>query len=462
MRKVLILLSLTLTTFAKINIDSLLKKYGVTKNQVGIAIIDKNGSNQFAHNADSIFIPASTFKIISAYYILKNTDIEKRFETSISIDGEIQNNILKGNLIIHSQGNPFFLSSDLISLLYELKQRGIKTIEGQIRLTGDLPNISSIGSVGLDDQSYNQGLSSFNINFNRFRLFGLSNGDFLSLPYLQGLEVNKNNSPMGPGEIIKRNYKNTEKEEWYYQTAKRGKFEIPIRDTEIIYLSYIKEILSKFDIIVLNKKLNKERSSHINISRTSSPSIKRLIELSLEYSNNLFIETLMLYVTKEKNLQDAAIQIQNFLLSEKLITKNDINKNIKIDRASGLSTSMFITPSLFTRIISKIYNQKIGDKFFFSYLSLAGSTGFIAKNFLDQKTFENFYAKTGSLDYINNICGVWIKGQEKFFCIMINDKDLRQKLDGVNSSENEELRQTAKKWKNAKDQLLEELIKVLF
>ncbi len=457
MTKLLLLTILTYTTFATTSITSLLKKYGVKEDQIGISILNKSGKEIYKLNENTKFIPASTFKIISAYYILKNSNIDKSFETSLSIDGKIEGNTLEGNLVIHSEGNPFFLSSDLIALLYELKNRGVTKITGTIKLTGNLPELMSIGDVGLDDQSYNQGISSFNLNFNRFRLFNLRNGSFLTIPYLKALNIVKNHAPMTPGEILKRNYKSEDIEEWHYQRSSGNKFEIPIRNTKAVYLSYVENILNKFEITFSNNTDGQKKGELTNIARVSSPPIKRLVELALEYSNNLFIETLMLHTTKAKNLDEASKKISQYLMSKKLITED-----LQINRASGLSTKMEISPRVFSSIISKIYNDKIEDKFFFSYLSLAGSTGFLAKNYLSKETFENFYAKTGSLDYINNICGLWIKGEEKFFCIMINDKKLRVKLDGPNSEENEDLRQTAKKWKNAKDQLLEELISVLF
>ena len=87
MTKLLLLTLLTYTTLATTSITSLLKKYGVKEDQIGISILNKSGKEIYKLNENTKFIPASTFKIISAYYILKNSNIDKSFETSLSIDG---------------------------------------------------------------------------------------------------------------------------------------------------------------------------------------------------------------------------------------------------------------------------------------------------------------------------------------------------------------------------------------
>ena len=85
-----------------------------------------------------------------------------------------------------------------------------------------------------------------------------------------------------------------------------------------------------------------------------------------------------------------------------------------------------------------------------------------ALEFLNKKLYNNFYAKTGSLDYVNGICGVTVFKNSKSFCLFINDKNKREKLDGQNSIQNERLRQGAKVWKRQTDKAIEEsLLKIL-
>ncbi len=86
--------------------------------------------------------PASNMKILTSAAFLYFLGPEKTFNTTAYYDGEILDSVLFGDIYIKGGFDPDFTSSDLDSLINEIKNFGIKTITGN--LYGDVSNIDSI------------------------------------------------------------------------------------------------------------------------------------------------------------------------------------------------------------------------------------------------------------------------------------------------------------------------------
>jgi D-alanyl-D-alanine carboxypeptidase/D-alanyl-D-alanine-endopeptidase (penicillin-binding protein 4) len=73
----------------------------------------------------------------------------------------------------------------------------------------------------------------------------------------------------------------------------------------------------------------------------------------------------------------------------------------------------------------------------------------------------NVWAKTGSLDYIDNMAGyLFTKSGKVFaFSVFINDMKKRNLLDGPNSEAINKLREKAKKWRSSSKPLTDALLR---
>ena len=105
----------------------------------GLYIESLDGSMVFAdHNSDTPFNPASVIKIATSFTALDRLGPDYHFETAVYADGEVNKttHTLKGNLILHSTGDPFLSSSDVTGLIRQIIRSGITRVTGDLVFTG--------------------------------------------------------------------------------------------------------------------------------------------------------------------------------------------------------------------------------------------------------------------------------------------------------------------------------------
>ncbi|WP_412470847.1 D-alanyl-D-alanine carboxypeptidase [Halobacteriovorax sp. RT-2-4] len=443
--KFLVLIFFSLASLATTSIDNLKKEFLDKGDELSYFLQWDSGKSRSLDSKNS-FIPASIFKIFSAYYILDKLGTDYRFKTSIASRGHISNGTLKGDLILSTSGDPYFLTAQAYDLIDAVKAAGIKKVEGKLIVVNNFVDLNRIGNVGLDDQPYNQSISGLNINFNRFKSIGRDDKNIF--PTHNGLEIKKSPKPLGPGEVF-RHIKNNEKESWVYTNSKDYFLEVPIRDSLQFNANYFNHHL-KIAGIETKGVAFEESFTKSKILNTvySVPSLD-MVKLSLEYSNNLFIETLVLKATKKDNLKDAA---QKMVSDLKLPVKGELTNS------SGLSVNIEMLAQDIVNFINKNAYKKFGNNYFINLLSITGHSGSLHRKYLTNKGFEKYRYKTGSLDFVYNICGRSFEADPVTFCVMINNPKKRQLLMGPNSAKNEKLRQEAKAWRRSKERFSELLM----
>ena len=107
----------------------------------GIQVIDaETGNELFSRNSEKLMIPASVLKIITSATALEILGTDYRFKTRIGYMGNIQNNILNGDLVIISGGDPtlgsaYFPGKDFLKeWAGKIREAGIRKITGNIVL----------------------------------------------------------------------------------------------------------------------------------------------------------------------------------------------------------------------------------------------------------------------------------------------------------------------------------------
>ena len=458
MTKIIIILSGLFSLNVQANLDQIIKKhiksYKLNNEQVGFYLHDvKQNKTEYSFNDKEVFYPASIFKSFTAYYILKNLGPKTTLKTELSYSGELKNEKIEGNLYLMSEGDPYLLTNDIYDLVFILQKKGITEITGNLKIISNLPSLERIGNVGLDDQAYNQSIAPFNINFNRFK--AIKNGtSYYSLPVNTQLNIIKSPQSLSPGEIFQR--LKGDKEVWKSYQTQKWYYELPLRNATHLNAFFVLETLKKNGIKISNSYnvVEKQTNTTPLFTKESLP-IWRLIDLGLEFSNNFFMETLLLKATNTTDLKEASEIMKSYLVSNfKGINFKDIN----FDRGSGLTVNTQLRSDILAKFFSQTALERFADKYFISYFSMSGTGGFLAKKYLTRSTHEKFFAKTGSMDYVNNICGYIIGTSPKSFCLLVNDKKKRIALQGPNSNALEQMRQDAKEWKKRTDRFLEDVL----
>ncbi len=121
---------------ASATIDQILQKSG-SNAVMGVAVKDATtGRVIYQHNANRLFLPASSLKIYTAAAALILLGPNFHFPTSVYTDApSIQPGVLKGNLYVTFSGDPTLTSSDIVEVLETLKKQGITQIQGNVILS---------------------------------------------------------------------------------------------------------------------------------------------------------------------------------------------------------------------------------------------------------------------------------------------------------------------------------------
>jgi D-alanyl-D-alanine carboxypeptidase/D-alanyl-D-alanine-endopeptidase (penicillin-binding protein 4) len=141
---------------------------------IGVIVREINSSTPLIQvNAKQAMNPASTMKLLTTYAALELLGPAYTWRTEAYVDGTLENGVLKGNLIIKGYGNPKITAEQLWSWLHELRNRGLRDIQGDLILDHSAFAIQESDPAAFDndpDRAYNVGPDALLLNFNAIRL----------------------------------------------------------------------------------------------------------------------------------------------------------------------------------------------------------------------------------------------------------------------------------------------------
>jgi D-alanyl-D-alanine carboxypeptidase/D-alanyl-D-alanine-endopeptidase (penicillin-binding protein 4) len=94
----------------------------------------EGGEPILTHRADLALNPASTMKLLTSWAALKQLGPDYRWRTRFVSSAPLVNGVLKGDLVWIGAGDPRFTGDDLLSMLRDLRRRGLREIEGRLVL----------------------------------------------------------------------------------------------------------------------------------------------------------------------------------------------------------------------------------------------------------------------------------------------------------------------------------------
>src|SRR5271154_1908428 len=125
-----------------------------------VLVVDKEGDELVAQNADKAFTPASVTKIVTAWLALEVLGGDYRFETRFYLDA-------RRVLYVRGGGDPFLLSEELAPLAKELVAKIGKAPITGITVDGSYyPSNLRIPGIEDDDLAYDALNSALAVNFN--------------------------------------------------------------------------------------------------------------------------------------------------------------------------------------------------------------------------------------------------------------------------------------------------------
>ncbi len=419
---------------------------------ISVAVSDvATGKLLAAHNADIALTPASTQKLITTATALNLLGADYRFKTTLAINGEVKNGVIKGNLIIKGFGDPtlqskYFKTEKSFSkqVIKVLKQHKINKIEGKIITDTDYFSFSIPRTWIWEDIGNYYGAVPHAINYcdNLYTLYFQSGkaGSITKIktitPKKTGLvfenlvkssAINKDLAYIFGGDISnKRRITGT-----IPQHKTNFKVKGALLHPEISLLADLQEELKTSQIVVLEKEIKVKNKKLLHTFY--SPKLSDIVKLTNQKSINLFADNLLFAIAKkeynEANWDIGCKAILNYWSSKKVDSSH-----IKLLDGSGLSHFNAVSANFFNALLLKMANNSS----FENSLPVTGESGTL-KYFGRNRSFTtNFKAKTGSMSGVRSYCGYLKNSNGKTLAVTIlinnyfcNSKTVKQKVENL-------------------------------
>ncbi len=117
-------------------VNSWLKRHELRNSQVAVEVMDHaTGNVVCSAQGEKRFTPASTAKVFSTSCAFDILGGNYRYTTAIAGSGAIQDGRIKGDLFLIPSEDPTLSYGDLVRLFSDLKGKGLKTVDGSLKLS---------------------------------------------------------------------------------------------------------------------------------------------------------------------------------------------------------------------------------------------------------------------------------------------------------------------------------------
>jgi D-alanyl-D-alanine carboxypeptidase/D-alanyl-D-alanine-endopeptidase (penicillin-binding protein 4) len=156
------------------SVAAALAQAGVPENSVGIYVHDlTNNQPVIAAGVDRAFNPASVIKLVTTFAALEILGPAYTWKTEAYLDGVLTGDRLDGNLVLKGYGDPKLTLESFWLFLRDLRNRGVREINGDLVLDRSFFAIDNHDPAQFDSEPtrpYNVGADALLLNFKSFRL----------------------------------------------------------------------------------------------------------------------------------------------------------------------------------------------------------------------------------------------------------------------------------------------------
>lgn len=460
-------------------LEALAKQYQIPVHAISFAVYDfESGEDVISFQPSVLMPPASVMKIPTCLYALTTLGADYRFETKLFSRGRLRDGVFTGDLYLIGGLDPQLTATKVFELALALKKLGIQKVQGNFYYDESLqPTLSSLDLLGNLDQTYNPGLSALSVEFNRFRLFNHrgprttpKSGAFNLLPPLDILQVTASGDEFHHRQKF-RWIENSGQESWQFSTHQvyHAQEEIPVRSPAVFTASLLRFFAEQFSIEVPLPKPSTyipQRRDQL-VHQLQSPELVQICESTLEYSNNLLAEKILLAAAKKNNksvndLASAAKEMKSWLLK---ITKDKSWEQSLLMNGSGLNLESRMSTGSLTRLLYLMREKEFAGRSLLGLLSLSGQSGWVRNRFHSAELGYKVLVKTGSLDFTANLSGLFFAegGRPLLFSLFLSQPEKRSAMeenqtDHKDQKTNRNLFLEAEKFRNSSHAFTEELL----
>jgi serine-type D-Ala-D-Ala carboxypeptidase/endopeptidase (penicillin-binding protein 4) len=295
-----------------------------------VLVVDANGNELLAQNADEPFVPASVTKIVTAWLAMETLGGDYRFETRFYLDD-------KRVLYVRGGGDPFLISEELAPLATELVAAvGKAPITGIVLDASYYPSNLRIPGIEEDAEPYDALNSALAVNFNT--VYAVRRGD--------KVYSGENQTPITPLAISE-----------FRAHGPDGRGRISLSRDPTVSLRYAGELIAAF-IKRAGGSVNGEISigpvreglAPVYVHRQSRPLSEILIEL-LRASNNYVANQVFLEIGGRHS--GGAVSLEKSLqIANERLAAHGLEAAIHLEEGSGISRNNRFTARGLAKVLA--------------------------------------------------------------------------------------------------------------
>ncbi len=398
----------------------------------------KTNQTLYEHNAHSLMLPASNFKLLVSAASLETLGPDFTFKTKVYVSGKVENGVLKGNLIIRGGGNPVLLTPDLTYLAKQVRSAGISQIDG---------NVIADESF-FDNQRLNWGwnwadlgyyyaaeTSALTLNRNTVDVYVYpaktvgAAAIVKIVPYTDYLTINNSAKTGKPDSANAINVNRALGQNIIRvngtipKNAKITRRTAPVTVTEPgLYTAcvFASELSQQKITMTGSVKYASTPENAKLIATHTSPPLSQILAMLNKPSDNLIAETLLKTigaVVKGNGSTSAGIEVETEFFKKIGLDASEMS----ITDGSGLSRFNYISASNLVALLSYMHSTEQSNIFIDS-LPVAGVNGSLSARMKKTSAQGNVKAKTGYIGRVSSLSGyVNTKSNEKLaFSIIMN------------------------------------------
>lgn len=421
------------------SIDTILKAPALQHGLQGVMIRSlKTNQTLYEHNADTLMIPASNFKLLVSASTLEQLGPDFTFKTEVYTSGKLENGVLNGDIYIKGGGDPVLLTPDLTDLAGQIKAAGISSVTGSIIADDTLFDNQRLGWGWCWDgfpYYYSAEISALNLNRNTVDVWvtpGKEVGaaaEIKLVPETDYMTIGSSATTGKPGSsktiwVTRTLGQNTIKVGGSIaQDEKVTRREAPVTMgepqlyTACIFASQLTKQGIKAEGSV---KAGKVPDTAKVVATHTSPSLSKILALLNKPSDNLIAEVLLkdlgAYV-KGTGSYDAGTGVE-----EEFLKKIGLDMaELSIVDGSGLSRLDYISARNLVTLLTYMSSSK-NSKVFIDSLPIAGVDGSLYSRMKNTSAQKNLRAKTGFVGRVSSLSGYvnTKSGEPLVFSILMN------------------------------------------
>ncbi|MBA3857002.1 MAG: D-alanyl-D-alanine carboxypeptidase/D-alanyl-D-alanine-endopeptidase [Cyanobacteria bacterium PR.3.49] len=404
-------------------VNSWLKRHELRNSQVAVEVMDFSTGNVVCSvQGEKRFTPASTAKVFSTACAFETLGGNYRYSTAIAGSADIKDGKVKGDIYLMPSQDPTLTYGDLMRLFGELAGKGVKNVEGNLKLSPIANGGDHFVPSFLNEdwgQEWMPVSSDLVVDSNIFGGGNLPNSaKLLEIDASQELNSHSKSimrQDLYPGWMVYDDRTNTARAYRGYPVAS-GKGPLVVGNPTVFNLALARSAAKNAGIKFGNKKYETGVSMNILVEHKSEP-LSKIIQRCLHQSDNLYAQQLLrsVAVSAESKGNDHPTLEEKGLARMKgwLASFGVTLYEVVLKDGCGLSRKDCVTPHSLNMVLRHMLS-KYGEGGYVSLLK-----GGEVKH--GQKS-GSWKFKTGAMDSVRCITGVLKNsgGQSLLVTIMVN------------------------------------------